>query len=143
MRTLRRVRLAAVALGVLTAVVGSIASGILLVIFMVANGIPDSEIMPRLNSLSGLLLKLLSMFGFTAVGGFFAGYLARKVYLLHGALVGSVGLILSFLCLNGSLPLWYLAGHYLGMVPAGVMGGFVAMQQFKDYDRQSAMHGRS
>ena len=143
LREIRKIRVAAVALGVMIDVVGSVATGILLVIFMVANGIPDSEIIPRLNSLSGLLLKLLSVLGFTVVGGFFAGYLARQVYLLHGALVGTVGLFLSFLCLNGYVSPWYLAVHYLGMVPAGVAGGYFAMQEFKDYDRQTAMHGRS
>lgn len=115
--------------------VGSVATGIILVIVMAANGIPDSEIIPRLNSVSGLLLKLIAVHGFTVIGGYFAGQLARQSYLIHGALVAGIGLLLSMLCIESNTALWYRVLHYAGMIPAGIAGGYLAKLRYGNDDR--------
>lgn len=141
--TRRGVQFVAVVVGVLTTVVGSVATGLLLVLMMTANGIPEYEILPRMNSLSGLLLKLISVLGFTVLGGSFAAQLARQSYLLHGAVVAGVGLLLSLLCIDISTPLWYRIAHYSAMVPAGIAGGYLAKRRYRNIDRFNQWRSRS
>jgi len=115
----------AVIVGVMTSVVGSVATALLLVIAMAAYGIPDAQIIPRLNSASGLMLKALAILGFTFAGGYFAGQIAVRRTVLHGVIVAVIGMVLSILCRESEWPLWYNVVHFGGMVPAGIIGGYL------------------
>lgn len=116
----------AVIVGVMTEMIGSVATGMVLIIVMSASGIPDNELLPRIHSLSGLMLRLIGILGFTFIGGYFAAQTAGQSHILHAGVVAVMGLILSFLCWEPDLPLWYGFLHVGGMVPAGLLGGYIA-----------------
>lgn len=119
----------AILVGVMTDVVGSVATGLLLSIAMTAFGIPEAEIIPRLNSFSGLMLKALAVLGFTFTGGYFAGQIAGQRRVLHGGIVAVIGMLFSILCWEKGLPIWYGMLHFGGMVPAGMAGGYFGKPQ--------------
>jgi hypothetical protein len=116
----------AVIVGLTTAVIGSVATGLVLVIAMAASGIPDNELLPRIHTFSGLMLRLIGLLGFTFIGGYFAAQMAGQSHILHAGAVAGLGLFLSLLCWEPGLPLWYGLLHFGGMVPAGLMGGYIA-----------------
>lgn len=116
----------AVIVGLMAAVIGSVATGMVLVIAMAASGIPDSELLPRIHTFSGLMLRLIGLLAFTFIGGYFAAQMAGQSHILHAGVVAGLGLVFSFLCWEPGLPLWYGLLHFGGMVPAGLMGGYIA-----------------
>ncbi len=122
------IKIVPIIVGVLTQSVGTVATAMVLVVSLAASGLQDYEILPRMHSFSGLMLNLIATLGFTAVGGYFAGQMARQSPLLHGGVVGAIGLMLMLLCREGGLPLWYDILSLGGMIPAGAIGGLVAGQ---------------
>ena len=112
--------------GALTEAVGSVATGMMLVVSLAASGIPDYEILIRMHSMSGLLLTMIAHLGFAGLGGYFAGEMAGRYPILHGGIVGAVGLLMAGLCREGNLPLWYDLLSLGGMIPAGMAGGAMA-----------------
>ena len=124
------IKIVPIIVGVLTESVGSVATALILVISLAASGIPDYEILPRMHSFSGLLLSVLANLGFTGVGGYFAGQMARQSPVLHGGIVAAVGLLLTLFCREEGLPLWHGILYLGGMIPAGVIGGLVAKHQY-------------
>jgi hypothetical protein len=126
-----RIQPIAILVGVITNVVGSVATALLLVIAMTAFGIPDAQILPRLNSFSGLMLKAMAVLGFAFTGGYFAGQIAGQRTVLHGGIVAAISTLMSILCWDNGLPMWYVLLHYCGMIPAGLIGGYAVMLQKK------------
>ncbi len=122
------IKIVAIIVGVLTESVGTVATAMLLVVSLAASGVPDYDILPRMHSFSGLMLSVIANLGFTCVGGYFAGQMARQAPVLHGAIVATVGLVLTVLCREEGMPLWYSILSLGGMVPAGMIGGLVARQ---------------
>ncbi len=122
------IKIVPIIVGVLTQSVGTVATAMVLVVSLAASGLQDYEILPRMHSFSGLMLSVIANLGFTAVGGYFAGQMARESPLLHGGIVAAIGLILTLICREGGLPLWYDILSLGGMIPAGVIGGLVAGQ---------------
>ena len=125
-KQLRRIHPVAVILGVLADLVITVAAGLGIVLLMFAQGSPIEEFMPRMHSLSGLLLSLIYGLGSTFCGSYVAGRIAKEGFLLHGLLVPAGSLLLTFLCWEKDLPFWYYLCQYGGMFPAGVLGGFLA-----------------
>lgn len=81
--------------------------------------------------------SLVIGFGFTLLGGYIAGRTARQAHLLHGALVGAIGLLLSLLLylfrpsLYASFPLWYNVLSFAGIIPIAMAGGHLAGRRAK------------
>jgi putative membrane protein (TIGR04086 family) len=67
----------------------------------------------------------------TALGGFVAGYRARKLEIKHGGFVGVGSLVVSFIeqgLQEEAMPLpeWFRLLSLLAIIPAGALGGYVA-----------------
>jgi len=127
----RQFSIKALVLGFLTDVGGSLLFGIvfaiLLGIYFGIQGLPESEIVTRLQG-QGLLILLPSMvvgFGFTVLGGYVAGRISKMREVFHGGLVGGLGLLFG-LFFWASLPLWYNIVALLGVIPCGMLGGRIA-----------------
>ena len=119
---LKGIKLKAVLFGALTDVGGSLALGsifgVVFGIALAAQGVPPSEIELRQQSLAFLIPSLVIGFGATVVGGYVAGHVARKSEILHGGIVGAVGIPFGILFAT-SLPLWYNVISIVGVVPLG------------------------
>jgi hypothetical protein len=124
------IKIVPIIVGVLVQLVGTVATALLLVISLSASGFEDYEIIPRMHSFSGLMLSVIAGLGFTAVGGYFAGQMAARRPVLHGTITAAIGLLLTFLCREAGLPLWFGILSLGGMIPAGMAGGYVAGREF-------------
>lgn len=106
----------------------------LLMVSLTATGIPESEILDRLKSPSGLLLGLIIGLGCTVLGGYVAGRIARRSEAALGASVAVVGMIFGAFFREGGLPLWHDIVGFAAMIPCGIAGGFFAAM----YNREKA-----
>ena len=128
----RRISLKAVALGVLTDIVGSMLAmtivGLIVGAVLDADGVPQEALELQMHRPGFLLPGMLLGLGFTALGGFVAGRAAAKLEVTHGALVGAACLIVGILLRPLSAPAspWYTAVSLLGCVPLGLLGGYLA-----------------
>ncbi len=95
---------------------------------LVKSGLSEDEVMARMKSTNGLLLGLVIGLGFTVLGGFFAGRMAKKAEMLHGALVAVVGMVITMIFWESGHPLWFDIVGFAGMLPAGLYGGYLAMR---------------
>ena len=141
----KRIRIKAVVLGCLTDLSGSLAVGlvygVVLGISMAVKGIPQEEIGTRLQGLIVLIPSFFIGFGFTLLGGFVAGRIAKHSESLHGGIVGAIGILLGFL-FYGSFPLWYNIISFAGVVPAGMAGGYLAKQRRKKLQNSQQHDGQ-
>ena len=132
-----RIRIKAIVLGFVTDLGGSlvvgIAYGVVLGISMAVTGIPLEEIATCLQGPVVTIPSLFIGFGFTLLGGFVAGRIAKHSEILHGGIVGGVGILLGFF-LCGSLPLWYNIISFAGVIPVGMAGGYLAKQKHMKKD---------
>lgn len=123
------IEIKAIVLGFLTDLGGSLvvgfAYGVILGITMVLKGIPQEDIATQLQGPVVLIPGLIIGFGFTLLGGYVAGRIAKYSEILHGGIVGGIGILLGLL-LCGSLPLWYNIISFAGVVPVGMAGGYFA-----------------
>ncbi|MCX6908624.1 MAG: hypothetical protein NTY01_11345 [Verrucomicrobia bacterium] len=126
------IRIKAIVLGVLAdigvSLVVGITYGIGLTVCMFIKGIRPEEIGTHLSGPMILIPSLLIGFGATLLGGFVAGRVAKHSEILHGAIVGALGIPLCFLDF-GSFPLWFTVVSCVGLAPAGMMGGYLARQK--------------
>ena len=126
MLQIKRLRFKAIALGVISDTVGTLAVAALLFFAMAAAGIPEAEIRERMRGASGLMLMLILGLGFTMLGGYVSGRSARRGEILHGAIVGGIGLVFGLFLREPGLPLWYEVISFGVMIPIGMAGGFIA-----------------
>ena len=84
--------------------------------------------MRRMKSTNGLLLGLVIGLSFTVLGGFFAGKMAGRAEVLHGALVAVAGMVLTLIFREAGSPLWFDIAGLAGMLPAGMAGGYLAQK---------------
>jgi hypothetical protein len=131
MRDRRRVSFKAVALGALTDIGGSLlamAAVSLLVGILGGQDVPAEEIERQLHRPGFMLPSLLVGLAFTTLGGFVAGRVSGRSETLHGAIVGSVSLVVSLVLwpLSASAPASHAAVAVLGAVPLGLLGGHLA-----------------
>jgi len=125
----RRIDIKAVALGVLTDTGGSLVIGAILAVVTVVvlgmNGTPKNEIEVYLHSSIVLILGMVIGFALTVLGGFVAGRVSKKFEVLHGGIVGFIGILFGVLFWT-TLPLWYIVVSLIGIVPLGMLGGRIA-----------------
>jgi hypothetical protein len=137
------IKIVPIIVGVLVQVVGTVATALILVISLSAGGFEDYEIIPRMHSFSGLMLSVIASLGFAAAGGYIAGQMAGQSPVFHGGIVAAIGLVLTVLCGEEGLPLWYAILSLGGMIPAGMVGGYEAGRQFGTGGGDTRNHGRS
>jgi hypothetical protein len=133
----RRFRWKAVVLGAATDLVGSVLAGTaLLVIFSVLNasGADDTkEVLEHLGqSWPFLLVSMVVGGGFTVLGGYVAGRIARHSFLTHALAAGGLSLALGILVFGSD------DGPYAGVVaffgyglhlPLALLGGWLAKRR--------------
>ena len=96
---------------------------------LVSTGLSEDEVMVRMKSSNGLLLGLILGLGCTVMGGFFAGWIAKRAEVLHGALVAIVGMVLSMFFRESGMPIWFEIAGFVCMLPAGMAGGYLAQKR--------------
>jgi peptidoglycan/LPS O-acetylase OafA/YrhL len=124
----------AVLLGILTDVGGSLAVsfmlGIILAVYMVFKHIPSDEAENLLYGMGVMIPGSIIGFGFTCLGGYIAGRIAKQAQVLHGALVGLASLVVGILALvlsSHSYPTWLTIFSFVSPVPGAMAGGYLAM----------------
>lgn len=124
----RGINIKALVLGAVTDISGSLVVatilGVVMGIALAAQGIPQSEIEARAQGMV-LIPSLLIGFGFTVLGGFVAGRVSKSYEVMHGGIVGCIGLFFGFLFWAAS-PLWLIIASLVGTVPMGMLGGRIA-----------------
>lgn len=80
--------------------------------------------------------RMLVLLVFVAVGGYFAGKMAKKDQWLQGALVGAVVGLTGFIIrpfhhstLHGSEIFWLAVGALICLVPVGILGGVLSVKK--------------
>jgi hypothetical protein len=128
----RGISFKAVGLGALTDVVGSLlamaAVSLIVSVLLGGQDVPAEELERQLHRPGFMVPSLLLGLAFTTLGGLVAGRVSGKSESLHGAIVGSVSLVLTLLLwpLSASVPPWHAAVALLGAVPLGLLGGYLA-----------------
>jgi putative membrane protein (TIGR04086 family) len=86
--------------------------------------ITEYEINTQIKTITNIILAL----GFTFLGGYIAGRIAKHSEVLHGGLVGAVGIIIGFIIIVAmSSPIrWPEIVCFVGIIPIGMGGGCVA-----------------
>jgi putative membrane protein (TIGR04086 family) len=117
--------------GILIDTLGSILAGVLY--FISLFGLPIARGTPPSDEVFGtphlIVTGIVGLF-LTAFGGFVAARMARNQHVQHGIAVG-VGALLVWLLLgwvspSDTAPVWYETASFIGVIPAGALGGYVA-----------------
>jgi hypothetical protein len=128
----KRISLKALLLGFLTDIGGSLVCGIGLGIVwgiaLAARGVPANQIAAHFQGMAFFVTSLVLGFGFTVLGGYVAGRVAKRSEMLHGGIVGGIGIVFGIL-FAAALPLWCTIVSSAGVVPFGMVGGFLARQR--------------
>ncbi len=132
MPKLSDIKLKAVIVGAVVDNAGTLLLMTALASALVSTGLSEDEVMGRMKSTSGLLLGLIVGLSCTVLGGFFAGRLARRAEVLHGALVAVVGMIIALTFRESGTPVWFDIAGFAGMLPAGLAGGHLAQKRRAD-----------
>jgi hypothetical protein len=105
-------------------------AGFIWVIALAAQGVPADEMIDDPpDGLPVIIPSLVLGFGATVLGGYVAGRIAKQAEVLHGGIVGAIGIPLGFvsaLVSPAELPLWFHIVSFVGIVPVGMTGGFLA-----------------
>jgi hypothetical protein len=134
----RRFRWKAVLLGAATDLVGSIIAGVVLLFvfsMLAASGEGGAEqVLDRLGqSWAFLLVSMVVGGGFTVLGGYVAGRIARHSFLKHALAAGGLSLALGILLFRSD------DGPYAGIIailgyglhlPLALLGGWLAWRRF-------------
>jgi hypothetical protein len=104
---------------------------------LVSTGLSTDEVMRRMKSTNGLLLGLILGLGCTVLGGYYAGRVAGRAEVLHGALVAVVGTVIALIFREEGAPLWFDIAGFSGMLPAGMGGGYLAQRRRVDPNKQA------
>ena len=126
------IRIKAVIVGAVVDNAGTLLVMTFLAAALVSTGFPEDEVMRRMKSTSGLMLGLIIGLSFTALGGFFAGKIAGRAEVLHGAMVAVAGMIVALIFRESGAPLWFDIAGFAGMLPAGIAGGHLAQKRRVD-----------
>jgi hypothetical protein len=134
----RRFRWKAVLLGAATDLVGSLVAGVVLVIaFSILAGPSDGAAEDTVDRLGQswpfLMISMVVGGGFTVLGGYVAGRIARHSFLKHALVAGGLSLALGILLFRSD------EGPYSGIVaflgyglhlPLALLGGWLAWRRF-------------
>jgi hypothetical protein len=122
------IKLKAVIVGTIVDNAGTLLLMTTLAALLVSTGLTEDEVMGRLKSTNGLLLGLIVGLGCTVLGGYFAGRMARRAEVLHGALVAVIGMVIALIFRESGDPVWFDIAGFAGMLPAGMAGGYLALR---------------
>jgi len=128
------IKLKAVIAGALVDNLATLFVMLLLMTALASAGISQDDVVVRMKSTSGLLLSLIIGLGCTVLGGYVAGRMAGRAEVLHGVLVAGIGMVLALIFREGGLPSWYDIVGFAGMLPAGMLGGYISQQRGKAGD---------
>ena len=123
------IKLKAVVFGAIVDNGGTLLIMTLLAAALVSTGLSEDEVMRRMKSASGLLLGLIIGLGFTVLGGYIAGRMARSAERMHGALVAVIGMVLALIFHEGGVPVLFDIAGFVAMLPAGLFGGHLAQKR--------------
>jgi hypothetical protein len=126
----RSISLKSIATGVAADIGGSLLAGLLIGfaygLALGFQGASEKEIVQALESTGYLIQSVVIGFGFTVLGGYVAARRAKFNLLLHGGVVGCVGLAFGLL-FWAEFPLWFNLVSLLGVIPFAVLGGILAL----------------
>jgi hypothetical protein len=131
MISIGKIKVRAIALGFLVDIVGSLLLGLILAIIWVISktnqGIPSRELhnYPFNQDPFFLTVSFIIGFGLTCLGGYVAGRISKESQVLHGGVVGGLGLIWEVIFYS-QVPILYNLTGFLGTVPVGMLGGYLA-----------------
>jgi len=131
MISIGKIKIKAIALGFLVDTAGSFFLGIILGIILTINQVKQ-EIYSQ--DIYYLILSLIIGFGFTCLGGYVAGRISKDSQVLHGGVVGGLGLIwgvILYYFFPSPIPIWFHVISYTGLVPVGMLGGDLASKQLR------------
>jgi len=87
-------------------------------------GITGNEINTQIETITNIILAL----GFTFLGGYIAGRIAKYSEVLHGGIVGTIGLLIGLIiivAMSYSIR-WPEIVCFMGIIPIGMGGGYFA-----------------
>lgn len=131
---LKSIKIKAVAVGLLTDIVGSVAVGVALAVFIavVASNSGDTSPEHLVGLRANTYLKLIGLLGTTFFTGF-GGYIAARLSLPNGfsnsLAVGLLSILLGLVLAvstPGTTPIWKLLFGLILTVPAALAGGIIA-----------------
>jgi hypothetical protein len=128
MLQIRRLKFKAILFGCLIDTIGTLVFAFAIIFALRAAGIPIDEINVRMHGFSGLMLMLIVGLACTFIGGYAAGRTAGQAEILHGVVVGGIGLVLGLFLREPNLPLWYEAVSFAALAPVGMAGGHLARE---------------
>ena len=117
--------------GVVLDAMGSIVVGIFYVLAILSAQVAQSgqTVEDVLATQHLIVLEIIGLL-LTATGGFLAGRLAGASHICHGIAVGIGGLLVwlpfALIGITDGFPAWYELASFIGMVPAGALGGYLA-----------------
>ena len=138
----KKISIKAIVVGLITDIGGSLITGIIVgIIFgviisasQVKQGVPPAEL--RNVDYEGILranpvfypLSVMVALGFTFLGGWVTGRIAKTKEILNATIMGLLSLVIGLLFLESMKadPLWYKLVAYGLTVPAAMVGGYVA-----------------
>jgi MFS family permease len=126
--------------GIAADIIGSlicvVAVDILLIVFLMLQGVPGQELQQRLESLSVRVITSFVGFAFTMIGAYVAARIARRSELFHGALNAGLATAVgwTFLPMNPD-PIWLRIVLSLLTIPIGVFGGWIALAERRRSER--------
>ncbi|MCX7049850.1 MAG: hypothetical protein NTX50_30750 [Candidatus Sumerlaeota bacterium] len=136
----KKISVKAIAIGVVVDIAGTFGSalllgiviGIILVFSSVPQGAPLAEASPAVEAVqkTGPLQVISLCLGlvWTLLGGGLAAWIAGRAPVLHGCIVGAIGLLLSVpavIFLPQDAPLWSRIAGFALTIPAGTFGGYL------------------
>jgi hypothetical protein len=122
------IKFRAIIVGAIADNAGTLLLMTLLAAALVSSGLSQDEVMTRMKSTNGLLLGLIIGLGCTVMGGYIAGRMAKGSEIFHGALVALAGMIIALIFRESGTPLWFEILGLVGMLPAGMAGGYLAQK---------------
>jgi len=125
---IRNLGFKAILWGVLSDTFGTLIVATILFRALSSAGFSEAEITLRMHGFSGLTLMLILGLSFTLIGGYVAGRTAGRLEILHGAIVGGIGLVLGLFFREPGLPVWYEIISFAMMLPIGMAGGSLARE---------------
>jgi putative membrane protein (TIGR04086 family) len=120
----RQVSAKAIIWGVMVDNIGYVCFMTILSFAVVKMGIKESVINNQIETIANIILAL----GFTFLGGYIAVRIAGYSEILHGGIVGAIGLLIGLIIIVAmSYPIrWSEIVCFVGIIPIGMGGGFVA-----------------
>ncbi len=119
----------AIIAGALVDNLGTMFSVSLLILGLSSAGLSEPEVTERLKTLSGLLLTLIVGLGWTMMGGYTAGRVAKRSEILHAALAAVISIAVGLIFREAGRPDWSEIAGLVCMLPVGMAGGLLAQKR--------------